>query len=64
MLNVGTAKTVGTVTGASKKAIDLNLVLPVCTQLNTRIAISRQVDRRWRLIGWGKIVDGKEKKIV
>ena len=62
MLSVGTAKTVGKVSKASKKGIQMDLRLPVCANLGTRIAISRQIDRRWRLIGWGVIKGGKEQR--
>ncbi|MFX0084148.1 MAG: translation initiation factor IF-2 subunit gamma [Candidatus Hodarchaeota archaeon] len=64
MLSVGTAKTVGKVSKADKKGIQVELRLPVCTALGTRIAISRQIDRRWRLIGWGLIKGGKEQRNI
>ncbi|MFX0152177.1 MAG: translation initiation factor IF-2 subunit gamma [Candidatus Hodarchaeota archaeon] len=62
MLSVGTAKTVGKVTKVSKKGLILDLRLPVCAEIGTRIAISRQIDRRWRLIGWGIIEGGDEQR--
>ena len=31
---------------------------PVCTQENEKIALSRRVDKHWRLIGWGTITKG------
>ncbi|UCE14604.1 MAG: translation initiation factor IF-2 subunit gamma [Candidatus Heimdallarchaeota archaeon] len=62
MLSVGTAKTVGAVSNVRKKGIEVNLRLPVCAEKGTRVAISRQIDRRWRLIGWGVIQGGKEKR--
>lgn len=62
MLSVGTAKTVGKVLKADKKGIQVDLMLPVCTDIGTRIAISRQIDRRWRLIGWGVIKGGKKQR--
>ena len=27
---------------------------PVCTQQGEKIALSRRVDKHWRLIGWGQ----------
>ncbi len=60
MLSVGTAKTVGKVEKMSKKGIQLALRIPVTAEIGTRIAISRQIDRRWRLIGWGVIKGGTE----
>ena len=64
MLSVATAKTVGKVTKIGKKrSLHIDLRLPVCADLGTRIAISRQIDRRWRLIGWGVIKGGKEQRL-
>ncbi|MHA2369964.1 MAG: translation initiation factor IF-2 subunit gamma, partial [Candidatus Hodarchaeales archaeon] len=56
MLNVGTSKTIGVVTGkTSKEGISTTLRLPICADNGMRTAISRRIDRRWRLIGWGFI---------
>ena len=62
MLSVGTAKTVGKVNASAKGTIGVTLRLPVCAELGTRIAINRQIERRWRLIGWGTITGGKEQR--
>jgi translation initiation factor 2 subunit 3 len=53
MLSVGTAVTVGIVTSTKKDAVEISLKRPVCAELGARIAISRQVGARWRLIGMG-----------
>ncbi|MCX6691620.1 MAG: translation initiation factor IF-2 subunit gamma [Methanoregula sp.] len=53
MLSVGTAVTVGVVTSTKKEAVEISLKRPVCADLGARIAISRQVGARWRLIGMG-----------
>jgi translation initiation factor 2 subunit 3 len=53
MLNVGAATTVGIVTSSRENIIDMNLKLPVCADSGQRIAISRRVGTRWRLIGYG-----------
>ncbi|MFQ5978227.1 MAG: translation initiation factor IF-2 subunit gamma [Candidatus Heimdallarchaeota archaeon] len=56
MLNVGTSKTIGVVTGkSSKEGVSMTLRLPICAEKGMRAAISRRIDRRWRLIGWGFI---------
>jgi len=34
------------------------LVAPVCTAEGEKIALSRRVDKHWRLIGWGEIRRG------
>ena len=53
MLSVGTAVTVGVVTSTKKEIVEISLKRPVCAELGARIAISRQVGARWRLIGMG-----------
>jgi hypothetical protein len=37
----------------------VQLSRPVCTEQGEKIALSRRVEKHWRLIGWGKIVAGK-----
>lgn len=63
MLNIGTAKTVGSVSKVQPKGklttrFTAELVLPVCASEGTRLAISVLIDRRWRLVGWGTLVGG------
>ena len=53
MLNVGTATTVGLVLKSSGKGVECALKLPVAAEHGARIAISRRVGGRWRLIGYG-----------
>eukprot|EP00605_Chrysophyceae_sp_TOSAG23-4_P001988 GSChrysophyteH1.ASY1.ANO1.2202.1 assembled CDS len=48
MVNIGSVSAGGKV-----------LTQPVCTQENEKIALSRRVDKYWRLIGWGEIKKGK-----
>ncbi len=61
MLNIGTAKTVGTLSGKLKKnRVSITLALPICADVGTRLAVSRRIERRWRLIGWGILHGGKE----
>lgn len=56
MLNVGTATTVGIVTSARDDIAEMVLKLPVCAEEGSRVAISRRIGARWRLIGYGVIV--------
>jgi translation initiation factor 2 subunit 3 len=53
MLNVGISMTVGVVTKATKNRISLTLKRPVCPEIGQRVAVSRQIGGRWRLIGFG-----------
>ncbi len=55
MLNVGTATTVGVVTSARESIIEAALKLPVCSDPGQRVAISRRIGTRWRLIGSGTL---------
>ncbi|MBI4020555.1 MAG: translation initiation factor IF-2 subunit gamma [Candidatus Aenigmarchaeota archaeon] len=55
MLAVGPNRTVGSVSSPGKK-VTVSLKMPVCAGKGQRVAISRQVAGRWRLIGWGEIV--------
>ena len=53
MLTVATATTVGTVSSAREDTADFKLKLPVVAIPGQRVAISRRVGGRWRLIGHG-----------
>jgi translation initiation factor 2 subunit 3 len=57
MLSVGTAVTVGVVTNSKKDTVEVSLKRPVCAEVGARIAISRQVGARWRLIGMGVLTE-------
>ncbi|QSZ67282.1 translation initiation factor IF-2 subunit gamma [Methanofollis aquaemaris] len=57
MLSVGTAVTVGVVTNTKKDLAEVVLKRPVCAEVGARIAISRQVEGRWRLIGMGTLTE-------
>jgi len=57
MLNAGTATTVGVVASARAKDIDVKLRIPVCVDKGQRVAVSRKLGGRWRLIGYGIIKD-------
>ncbi len=36
----------------------IGLTTPVCTSVGEKIALSRRVEKHWRLIGWGQIRNG------
>jgi translation initiation factor 2 subunit 3 len=55
LLHLGAALTVGKVTTIGKDTAALQLVRPVCAQEGARVAISRKIGGRWRLIGYGMI---------
>ncbi|HTY47217.1 MAG TPA: translation initiation factor IF-2 subunit gamma [Methanomassiliicoccales archaeon] len=53
MLSVGTATTVGVVTSARGDESEVALKIPVCAEKSQRVAISRKIQGKWRLIGFG-----------
>ena len=55
MLSVGTATTVGVVTSARGDESEVTLKIPVCAEKTQRVAISRKIQGKWRLIGYGII---------
>jgi len=58
MLNVGTATTVGVVTSAREGGVvQVQLKRPVCADIGDRVAVSRRIGARWRLIGVGTIIE-------
>ncbi len=58
MLNVGTATTVGVVSSAREGGIvQVQLKRPVCAERGDRVAVSRRIGARWRLIGVGTITE-------
>jgi translation initiation factor 2 subunit 3 len=56
MLSIGTATTVGVVTSVRNSELNVNLKRPICAGVGSRVAISRRIGSRWRLIGAGTIV--------
>ncbi|HDD36512.1 MAG TPA: translation initiation factor IF-2 subunit gamma, partial [Archaeoglobus veneficus] len=55
MLSIGTNITLGVVTSARDDVVEVKLRRPVCAEKGWRVAISRRVGSRWRLIGAGTI---------
>ncbi|HHF58632.1 MAG TPA: translation initiation factor IF-2 subunit gamma [Thermoplasmatales archaeon] len=55
MLTVGTATTVGITKEAYSDFASIDLKIPVCCFNGQKAAISRRVEGRWRLIGYGII---------
>jgi translation initiation factor 2 subunit 3 len=55
-LNIGTAATLGTVTNSKDVKIEIKLRKPICLLPKSRVAISRRIADRWRLIGAGVTV--------
>jgi len=59
MLNVNAAATVGVVVDLKKGNVHCVLKIPICAEIGARITISRRIGNRFRLIGYGILVEGK-----
>lgn len=55
MLTVGTATTVGMVKHIKKDYMEVSLKIPVCAESGQKVAISRNIMGRWRLVGYGEL---------
>ena len=53
LFNVGTAKTMVDITSIKKDHVEAKLSIPICGEETDRVAISRKIGGRWRLIGAG-----------
>ena len=64
MLNIGSMCTGARVLSVKSDVSKMQLTSPVCTKEGEKIALSRRVDKHWRLIGWGQIKKGTVLKIT
>ncbi|CAG5125871.1 unnamed protein product, partial [Candidula unifasciata] len=58
MVNIGSLSTGGRVLAVRADLAKIGLTAPVCTEVGEKIALSRRVEKHWRLIGWGQIRRG------
>ncbi|CAG8479447.1 13688_t:CDS:10 [Ambispora leptoticha] len=58
MVNIGSTSTGGRVMQVKADLAKIALTSPACTEIDEKIALSRRIDKHWRLIGWGKIKRG------
>ena len=61
LINVGStsiASTVVDISGENRDEVKFSLTPPVCAEIGETVAFSRKVGHSWRLIGWGKILEG------
>ncbi|CAI7801848.1 unnamed protein product [Closterium sp. NIES-53] len=58
MLNIGSMSTGARVVAVKNDLAKLHLTSPVCTKTGEKLALSRRVEKHWRLIGWGQIQAG------
>jgi translation initiation factor 2 subunit 3 len=64
MVNIGSTATGGRVSAVKGDLAKITLTQPVCTEEGEKIALSRRVDKHFRLIGWGQIRKGQQVEVV
>jgi translation initiation factor 2 subunit 3 len=60
MVNIGSTSTGARILAVKNDLAKVVLTAPVCTSSGEKLALSRRVDKHWRLIGWGKIRRGTQ----
>lgn len=55
ILGIGTATVLGYVKKARKDTIEFDLKHPICAEKTMKVAVMRNLAKRWRLTGWGTI---------
>lgn len=58
MVNIGSTATGARVVAVKADMARLQLTSPACTEVNEKIALSRRIEKHWRLIGWATIKKG------
>merc|ERR1712187_1091754 len=64
MVNIGSLSTGGRVIAVKADLAKIALTQPVCTEVGEKIALSRRIDKHWRLIGWGQIRTGTKIQVL
>lgn len=59
MVNIGSTSAGARIVAVKADLAKVVLTSPVCTQIGEKLALSRRVEKHWRLIGWGQIRKGK-----
>ncbi len=55
ILGIGTATVLGYVKKAKKDSIEFDLKHPICAEKGVKVAVMRNIAKRWRLTGWGSL---------
>lgn len=62
MINIGSTSLGGKVIFFNTDIVRIQFLMPVCANEGEKIAMSRRIDRNFRLIGWGQIKKGYSEK--
>ena len=56
MINAWTTKSLGIVKSIKDSVVEMNLGIPICIRSGEKIILSRRINQKWRLIGYGIII--------
>jgi translation initiation factor 2 subunit 3 len=59
MVNIGSTSEGGRVISVKGDLAKILLNTPVATEIGEKVALSRRIEKHWRLIGWSTITAGK-----
>ena len=59
MFNIGSTSTGGKVISVQQDIATIELTNPSCTEVGEKVALSRRIEKNWRLIGWANIINGE-----
>lgn len=57
-INIGASQTGGRIQHIKNSTVTIALTTPACAEKGEKIALSRRIDKHWRLIGWGEVKSG------
>ena len=63
MVNIGSTSTGGRVISVKADLAKIFLTSPACTEVGEKIALSRRIDKHWRLVGWGSVRRGTQLEV-
>ena len=58
MVNIGSTSTGGKIIATKGDLCKISLITPSCTDIGEKVALSRRIDKHWRLIGWATVLSG------
>lgn len=58
LVNIGSTSCGGRVISVKADLAKIQLTQPACTDVGEKVALSRRIDKHWRLVGWGSVRKG------
>jgi translation initiation factor 2 subunit 3 len=57
LINIGSTSTGGRVLSVKADLAKIQLTTPACTEIGEKVALSRRIEKHWRLVGmWNRIL--------